>query len=1711
MTIVNKDIKIYVMKNLRLIIIFCLISGLVNKIEAKTTYSKYYEVQVVKQLFNTMACDVPTNLTSTNITSSTATLGCDPVSTATSYDFAYKVNGGNWITENSLTNSLNIVGLTPSSIYQYKVKAKCPSGTSAYSANATFTTNSNSCLVPTNPTTTAITSTTATFNWTAVSGAIAYHVEYRVKLSSGLWDNWQSVSPNPTINSYVATGLIANSDYQWRVKTICNGGESDFILPFISFSTQSNCAVPTGLTSSNVTTTSVQINWTASNGALSYQVEYKNNGNTNWTIFSPNPIANTVGLTGLTPGTIYSYRVKTICSGTESAYSATPNPTFQTNPLNCSEPINLYASNVSTNSAILNWNAVIGASAYIVDYKIVGTASWTTVTPNTTTNLLLLNGLASSESYTFRVKTICGSMESGYSATPNPTFQTQSLTCNAPTGMSTTAITTTGATFNWNVNPLAISYKVQFREKESNSSWGPWQEFSAGLNFYNMLSLTPNSPYQWQVKSVCSPTLESNWSTPITSFTTNQVLCELPTGLNTLSITASSANLVWDNAGGASSYFVQYRAKNVNNTWGAWLDITPNPTINSVVLSGLIGSNDYQWRLKSICGAGYESAFTLPAIFTTLSGCFPPLQSSLNTTSISSYSATLNWKRSANPPVLAYVFCYKKVTNPDWNCDSIANISGNDTIIIVADPNYNDSLGNGGSNLKGPLPNGNNTNISVKLNGLMHSTDYVWKVKSICVGGGASDFSSPNIAFTTDPICKEPKNLDVSNLGTNKVTLQWNPGGGDVGLYVVKYKLATANNWITKYAVNDSTKLTNLLPGTTYVFKVQAKCSAPDTSAFSPIFSFTTLTPCNFNPPTNLTSTLITSTTAKVSWSAVNGASSYELWYKPNSSSTWIKELNITTTFKNLSGLLPGTTYRWRVKNNCQTDQSEFTDTLTNFKTRDECVIPNNITGVSNAIGAATISWTMTNVGINYKVRYRLAGTSDWTTTTISGNAMDINFLTPGATYEYQVQTICLSPDTSLWSTMANFVVKTPCTLVPLTGLIANNITQNSAKLEWTSISQATQYQVNVRKETDNLFLIYYVNTNGYQAFNLESETKYFWKVKPICPSGESDFSNQSSFTTIGCRLPTGISAYSNVIGGASITWDQVPGAVSYNVKYRKLSPPAGNWISANVSGNVLNLTGLGEGKKYEYSVQTICLAPDTSSWSVEKEFITKDDCTISTPNALYETNISASTAILHWTSTGWSPIKWTIQVKKGENGDYFYYDLPSAVFPIQLQISNLESGTDYYWRVKTICSTGESDLSVQSKFTTGGCGIPQMFRLESNSVNAVTLTWEAVPNAIDYRIEYLPIAGDGVPGNGLTHNIGFPSTAYIESGLVQNTKYKFRIQASCSTINGGYGDFTEYKEVWTRNENCNLYPPTDLYSSDKTSTSFRANWNGSNGSVFEVRFRVDPDDGGNGDWTIIYSYSSFCDIFNLLPGKKYNWGVRSLCLNVEMPPSQWSINQGVILPNGFGGEGGNCRNGVDGLIVLKDPKNPNEALVYWSIVGRPTTYYIKYKEIKRDGTFGIALNTSLPGDQHSITLKNLIPSEIGKPSNYNVEVTADCGSDGLSASTAINFQTELTSKNTPIGKQISTNITNVSIQKIEIFPNPSRGIFKLKCKTTISGTCKIRIYDITGNTVKEDEFESEIGTNEKEFNLLGISKGLYFVEITNGLERFSGKLVIIQ
>lgn len=131
---------------------------------------------------------------------------------------------------------------------------------------ATLTLTAPACAAPETPTgltTTNITATTATFNWTAVSGAANYTIQGR-KVGT---TNWVTIGPVTGTSKTVSSQLVACKSYEWQVKASCStGGASSAFSPSATFTTTCKTDETMANTSSfslspNPATTSVSLNY----------------------------------------------------------------------------------------------------------------------------------------------------------------------------------------------------------------------------------------------------------------------------------------------------------------------------------------------------------------------------------------------------------------------------------------------------------------------------------------------------------------------------------------------------------------------------------------------------------------------------------------------------------------------------------------------------------------------------------------------------------------------------------------------------------------------------------------------------------------------------------------------------------------------------------------------------------------------------------------------------------------------------------------------------------------------------------------------------------------------------------------------------------------------------------------------------------------------------------------------------------------------------------------------------------------------------------------------------------------------------------------------------------------------------------------------------------------------------------------------------------
>ncbi|HEX6428597.1 MAG TPA: zinc-dependent metalloprotease family protein [Niastella sp.] len=213
----------------------------------------------------------------------------------------------------------------------------------------------------------------------------------------------------------------------------------------------SGCASPAGLTASAITNTSATVGWTAVSGAVSYDVDYKATSSATWINAATGTTATSVGITGLTQGTVYDYRVRTNCASGSSAYSAAQFTT--TGTVACAAPTGLTSSAVTTTGATVSWTAVSGALSYAVDYKANSSATWISAATAATSTSVTISGLTAATLYDWRVRTACSTGTSAYATAQ---FTTTSTGCASPKDTSTNGTITGAATIPFNTNVTGL-------------------------------------------------------------------------------------------------------------------------------------------------------------------------------------------------------------------------------------------------------------------------------------------------------------------------------------------------------------------------------------------------------------------------------------------------------------------------------------------------------------------------------------------------------------------------------------------------------------------------------------------------------------------------------------------------------------------------------------------------------------------------------------------------------------------------------------------------------------------------------------------------------------------------------------------------------------------------------------------------------------------------------------------------------------------------------------------------------------------------------------------------------------------------------------------------------------------------------------------------------------------------------------------------------
>ncbi|WP_167286385.1 fibronectin type III domain-containing protein [Paraflavitalea devenefica] len=406
-------------------------------------------------------------------------------------------------------------------------------------------------------------------------------------------------------------------------------------LVLVSGDTQAPTA-PADLSASNLTQSSLTLNWTASTdnvGVTGYDV-YRNGIKLNGSLVT----ATTYAVTGLTAATAYQFYIQAKdAAGNTSANSAvlavtTPDTQAPT------APADLTATNLTQTSLTLSWTAAtdnVGVTGYDVYQGIVKINS----TPVTAT-FYDISGLTTSTTYTFYVQAIdaAGNTSDSGSLTVTTAGRPDTEAPTTPANLAASAVTQSSVTLSWDTatdNVGVAGYDIYQDSVKINTAL-------VTTTTYTVTGLTALNNYAFFVRAVDAAGNASDNSNTVGITTPDTQAPSVPVNVGTSAVTDTSFTLSWtastDNIG-VAGYDVYQNGSKINA-------VLINTT--SYDVTGLTQGTTYTYYVRALDAAGNVSANSSTVTVNTLDTQAPTAPAGLTSANLLATTVTLNWTASTD-------------------------------------------------------------------------------------------------------------------------------------------------------------------------------------------------------------------------------------------------------------------------------------------------------------------------------------------------------------------------------------------------------------------------------------------------------------------------------------------------------------------------------------------------------------------------------------------------------------------------------------------------------------------------------------------------------------------------------------------------------------------------------------------------------------------------------------------------------------------------------------------------------------------------------------------------------------------------------------------------------------------------------------------------------------------------------------------------------
>ena len=580
----------------------------------------------------------------------------------------------------------------------------------------------------------------------------------------------------------------------------------------------SNCRRPEDITVQTIARTGVGITWTppASGAPEAYIFEYKQVASSNWisqTVHEPYVL-----LTGLTLGTLYDARVRSVCG---SEYSRDRSTTFRTPACgievgggattNSTVPFQGYygygySQAIYPASALNNLDTIYG-----IAYNCSGTNSHTYVL-----DVYMANTTTQSVS------------TSNYIAATNLTRVASNRSLNFTSGWNEISFDT----------PFIYDGSSNLAVVVDNNTGS----YESGLSFVHHAATSGSSCYWYGDGTNINPSSPSASSSSTIStlpdirflVSCEEADCQAPLLVPEV-LSSHEVALHWQPMTSESSWTVEYKLLNESN----WTIATTNATTTDYTINDLNAGRDYQFRVTANCGgdncSSVVNAFTKCDLFDVTyredfsSGAINPCWAVSQTSYL-------------YPTVVGGVL-YTGTDNSTWVIlpEFVEPLS-----LLMIKLTAQHSADNG--TLSVGVTTGQDIASFEELNTFDYTTDiteiedffdvYSGNGTNIALKFNTGYTNIDNIVVSIAPSCRKPTNIRVVEVEATTATLEWDAGDNATGA-TVRYR-RNGGNWNTVTVEGNTVTLENLVANAKYEVIVRAICSGDESSDNSKTFTFRT-------------------------------------------------------------------------------------------------------------------------------------------------------------------------------------------------------------------------------------------------------------------------------------------------------------------------------------------------------------------------------------------------------------------------------------------------------------------------------------------------------------------------------------------------------------------------------------------------------------------------------------------------------------------------------------------------------------------------------------------------------------------------------------------------------------------------------------------------------------------------------------------------------